>query len=71
MKPTIYSINGREVSVFFSESRNDSVCSRVKAILLSSFVNGISPGKLAIAVGMRDNISSGPCQPNNCPSQLL
>ena len=43
----VLSINGREVSLTFSERKDDSVYNRVKSILLSSFVNNIAACNLA------------------------
>ena len=68
---TIFSINGREVSVTFSDRKDDSVYDRVRSILLTSFVNNISVCNLANEADMSDNISGEPCQSNSCHSQLL
>ena len=68
---SVFSINGREVSVTFSEQKNDSVYNRVRSILLTSFVNNISADKLANGRDMSDNIYGEPCKLNNCHSQLL
>lgn len=69
-KTSVFSINGREVSVTFSEQRNDSVYNTVRSILLTSFVNNMSAGKLANRRGIGDNINGEPCQVNSCHSQL-
>ena len=66
----VLSINGREVSLTFSERKDDSVYNRVKSILLSSFVNNIAACNLANEPDMSNNISGGPCQSNSCHSQL-
>ena len=68
---SVFSINGREVSVTFSEQKNDSVYNRVRSILLTSFVNNISINKLENGRDISDNNYGEPCQSNNCHSQLL